>query len=349
MATNESVQRILRAFALGESMRRSREQSQTEELERQQIQQGIQQRGELFPLQQQSALAELLGQTEEGGTIPQGTILGQRGRRTQQLELEGQLAQRKRAGELAAETEAFAKLSDQAIEQAKKKVDALGLPEDDPRRAKLMASALGLPEQVRLGSLSKSLGVEIPEELADTYVESDKALQAITRVRQSQISGQTRVTVAGMRGGGGKGLSPAQETALAEMLTLDRDAQEIERLYGAAKGMLGPIQGRGRELARGQGIEVNKDFNQLAVSVARFKNKLLKIRSGAAVTDNEMRRIAQELPNVTDSPQDFEIKLQQALGDIRAAIEIFEQTAGTGSGQTTVVVPRNVGRDIDDF
>ena len=128
-------------------------------------------------------------------------------------------------------------------------------------------------------------------------------------------------------------VGPAQRTAVAEMRALrDVDFANVERTFEQAKDIIGPVASRGRTLATSAGLEVDPRFLNLKAAVAGLRNKLLKVRSGAAVTDQELRRIStEELPNENDTAQNFAIKLETALTSLRQTITIFEEVHGIES------------------
>jgi hypothetical protein len=238
--------------------------------------------------------------------------------------------------ELETQFEFLDKAAQKKLAELDAQLKAAGVQPGTPEYSQHLKRALGFETvKVKIGGQEFDLS---PKDAA----------QVAARLEAAKIAGQTRVTVAGMRTGAKGGLSPAQETALAGMKELEKNFTDIQTLFEAAKDKVGPLMGRSREILRSQGIKVDKNFNELAVSVARLRNKILKIRSGSAVTDNELRRIAMELPDTSNSEQDFRIKLEQGLADLQSAIQIFTETAGASSRQgQTVIIDSN--RKFDDL
>lgn len=81
----------------------------------------------------------------------------------------------------------------------------------------------------------------------------------------------------------------------------------------------------------------SKNFSGLSTQLAQLKNELLKIRSGAAVVDQEFRRIANELPTLGggenarwlgDNAEQFRQKLELGMADVQRNISIWGQVAG---------------------
>jgi len=360
MPVNEIVQSILQAAQIGSGIRTQRDQERERQANIENLLNQLEQRRQLFPGQLrgqelglqgaefgiQESLANILSKTTGGGQI---TLPGQEepldiegltGQRQAQVSQAGAVAEAQTAGQLKAQIDAFNKVDENEVAKIKARLHEVGIEPGDPRYSATLSAAFKLPQTIPLSAIdpdmAKELGVDIPIDL-------EKALDRKARIKQAQVAGQARITVAGMRGTGG--LSPAQETAVADMNTGLSELRGIQDIFSKAKSKLGPIAGRSREMLRGQGVAVDKDFNLLAVKVAQFRNKLLKIRSGAAVTDNELRRIAEELPNVSDSPQDFEIKLRAAMEDLERAISNLQQSSG-GAGSSVIVQPSNYNPNL---
>lgn len=80
-------------------------------------------------------------------------------------------------------------------------------------------------------------------------------------------------------------------------------------------------------------------FAKLSTQLAQLKNTMLKIRSGAAVVDQEFRRIGNELPVLGggenarmfgDNADVFRDKLELAAADVQRAITLWGQVSGRG-------------------
>lgn len=360
---NTAVQRIIQAFQAGDAARQADIENR---LRQQQIEAAIEslrQSRELFPFLRQQAQfgalgerAGLLGATEQGGALDTGDLgLGQLQipgiARTAEIGVEtaGKRAKAITAGEIAAKREAFNAIQQDEIDAAAKRLEAAGIKPDNPLHDKLQARLLGIPEVVDLGAATGIKELEGVTGTAKEFLDYKKTIEA------AKIRGQTSITVAGLRGGrSGGGLSPAQETALADMRILRNEFQSSLDNLEQVKGSLGPFRSRLKAIGLSTGTSTDPTFTRFFVQINQLRNKLLKVRSGSAVTDNELRRIATELPTLgvlqSDDLETIRIKLEQGLADLDAALQIFEETAGGAvSPNINIRLPQDVGKEIEDF
>jgi hypothetical protein len=84
----------------------------------------------------------------------------------------------------------------------------------------------------------------------------------------------------------------------------------------------------------------SETFSALSTQLAQLKNQLLKIRSGAAVVDQEFRRIGDELPVLGggenarwfgDNADVFRQKLELSASDVQRTIALWGQVSSGGS------------------
>ena len=111
-------------------------------------------------------------------------------------------------------------------------------------------------------------------------------------------------------------MKPAQIDALTGMDKMLIDLNNIYNSYD--QKYVGPLRGRVGGAAEKLGW-LKGDEKTFRSALAGFKNDLLKIRSGAAVTDNELKRISQELPDSVDSPKQFKAAFDRAVTQFRNA------------------------------
>ncbi len=119
-----------------------------------------------------------------------------------------------------------------------------------------------------------------------------------------------------------------QTKAIQEMMATLDDMLSVRDIFQQAKKLIGPALGRARDWFYTLGFDVDDRFAMLDSEVNTLRNTLLKTRSGAAVTDQELRRIARELPYVTDSASNFAIKLDRAIRRMNAVIDVHMKTGG---------------------
>lgn len=121
-------------------------------------------------------------------------------------------------------------------------------------------------------------GVKVTQSKAAEYAMSSIAKEREAKSSQKQLA-----------------IKPSDLMGLAEYGNLtklaDKAASEIEAL---PDGALGPIDTRWNEL-KGTWVGADPKFQTAMQAYNSVKNQILKMRSGAAVTENEMQRMLQEL------------------------------------------------------
>lgn len=210
-----------------------------------------------------------------------------------------------------------------------------------------------------------------PETQSAAYVEAVDALEqlegapvrdaaAIARAQQRVNRLKPMVlpeggVVAGPGGGGSLAVGPPKTQPLpageagnlADAKTLLGQLQTAEQMYNPA--FVGPVRGRMGALGQMTGIGVSNDEVDLRTLVASFRNQLLRLRSGAAVTPQEYERIKNELPDVNDPPQVFARKLAVAKDLLGAAIQNREaqfNQRGFRGGQAPEAAPAAAPRSV---
>lgn len=133
-----------------------------------------------------------------------------------------------------------------------------------------------------------------------------------TVFEQSTDGGKTwKVVSRGIKGSGGgaggaKGGEPKPGKALpAGTLTDLNEASQMIKTLKEAQGLAagvntGPITGRLQSIGQKFGV-ASGDFTQMKQKIATVNNAMLKLRSGAAVTESEYQRFLQEMPTANDT------------------------------------------------
>jgi hypothetical protein len=95
---------------------------------------------------------------------------------------------------------------------------------------------------------------------------------------------------------------------------------------------VGPAAGRYQTVKLATvGERGDKGVAAMSAQINSIKNQFLQLRSGAAVTDQEMERILRELPNIEDPPDVFMAKLDQTYKNQAYLLE-RRQALATGRG-----------------
>jgi hypothetical protein len=100
---------------------------------------------------------------------------------------------------------------------------------------------------------------------------------------------------------------------LTEAEGLTKVINDIEKNFD--EGFVGPIAGR---IGEAKSVTVGNSPKEASfrAAVSSLKNQLLKLRSGAAVTDQEFERILSELPTENDPTENFKQKLRQTKENV---------------------------------
>lgn len=109
----------------------------------------------------------------------------------------------------------------------------------------------------------------------------------------------------------GKVLPAGQVEAIADMKRVKDVLAEAGKLANDKNITTGPVSGRLQSLGSKVGM-ASEDFTNFNQKLATAENIMLKLRSGAAVTDQEFERFKREFPNVNDPPAVRNRKLNNA-------------------------------------
>lgn len=124
-----------------------------------------------------------------------------------------------------------------------------------------------------------------------------------------------------------KPLPATQVSELSDFKQMINNLNDITSIQGKVE--TGPASGRVQSAGQYVGAS-SKDFNNLKQKLAAVNNIILKLRSGAAVTDQEYTRFLQEMPTVNDAPDVFKTKLSNAIqymSDLQnAKLTAYEET-----------------------
>jgi hypothetical protein len=137
--------------------------------------------------------------------------------------------------------------------------------------------------------------------------------------------------------------SATERTALAEQEAGLQHIADIERIYRPE--YVGPVAGRtAKAKAAIPGVDVSEDVAAFHASVAALRNEVIKLMSGAAVSGNEMARMQQQLPDVTDKPSVFQAKLAQTKRNRDVLVQKMAARSGAKPAQPTQTGPTRIGR-----
>jgi hypothetical protein len=181
------------------------------------------------------------------------------------------------------------------------------------------------------------------EDLASQRKIAEKAPELEKDITVEGMRGEASRDVAGIRGQAARDVAAMNNQAAAEREAKDRadaynkrtnklktpdrkalneidlsiiDLEGIGNLFD--KDFVGQVSGRVGSMKNLLGL-LGSDEKTFRSKYEGFKNNLLKIRSGAAVTNNELTRIVKELPSLTDSPKQFVAAFNKQLTALKNA------------------------------
>ena len=147
------------------------------------------------------------------------------------------------------------------------------------------------------------------EEVKPQYKDRTRPEGTGTVFEESQDGGKTwAVKSRGAKGenSGGhgsipKGGKPLPAGTLTDLNEASQMVKTLKEAQGLAAGVnTGPIMGRLQSGAQKLGL-ASGDFTQMKQKIATVNNSMLKLRSGAAVTESEYQRFLQEMPTPNDT------------------------------------------------
>lgn len=123
-------------------------------------------------------------------------------------------------------------------------------------------------------------------------------------------------------------LSAGQVSALADMDATIAQAQKAKAL--ASSVSTGPIAGRTGKAAQAIGT-ASDNFVDLNSQITNIKANFMKAMSGAAVSEQEVQRLSQFLPDVTDDEKVIQRKLTNLTENMNQARESLYKAASGGA------------------
>ncbi|KKM77990.1 hypothetical protein LCGC14_1364500 [marine sediment metagenome] len=296
-----------------------------------------------------ATFAKLFSLTEEGGTVTLGG---------QSFKIPG-ISQAEAIKIKSAEELAFAKKKGESraeILSAMGKAIQLGHKPGTNEFNAVMAEALGIKQRTSLKTVLSGLNLD-PELVEDVSLTPDAAARFIRGiVGARERSAATRSLAAAARGK----LPASAQAALRQSIGIKSKLDEIRKIVDKNKGIIGPAIGTFNALKRGAGLptgpgflQVPQEFRKVATELQGVINQLLKIRSGAAVTDQEFKRIALELAQTSNNIDEFNTRIAVAIRDIDLNIQLIglinQQGGNLGAALIGAKVNNFLGGLPEDF
>jgi hypothetical protein len=152
-----------------------------------------------------------------------------------------------------------------------------------------------------------------------------------------------------LHGKGGKVLPAGQLESIADMKRVKDVMAEARQAFDSKKVSTGPIAGRAQALGSMVGL-ASDDFVDVQQKLQTAENIMLKLRSGAAVTESEYQRFKKEFPRTSDAPAVMQRKMNNAIAYadtlMDSKMDIYEeggyripQSVKSGGKPATTVKP----------
>lgn len=122
----------------------------------------------------------------------------------------------------------------------------------------------------------------------------------------------TTVVMNGDRNKPGRVLPAAQLETIADMRKVKETLENASGILSGGNVSTGPVSGRLQSLGSMVGLTSDR-FNDAKQQLSTAENIMLKLRSGAAVTEPEFKRFKNEYPSVNDSPSVRDRKMANAI------------------------------------
>ncbi len=287
------------------------QKTQQESVERQRELQGV------------STLTNILGKSAKGGEV-------RIGERT--LTIPGVEAKAKQQVETAAETAFRQKTASEAANLAiiENKLTLTGLEKGTPEYNQAFAKALGIEQDVSFLEIASGLGIDT-KGLPDIQMSPQSAATFTRGIIQAREGFAARKALVAQARKPGK-LSPSIQTTLRESIKLQSSLKKVQNIFNENRDLVGPLVGRFSEfkLDAPRAIQTilggppPEEFIEIATRLQSATNILLKIRSGAQVTDQEFVRLGKELALITNNPEVFAIRLSIIMEDLEANIRLVQ-------------------------
>lgn len=138
-----------------------------------------------------------------------------------------------------------------------------------------------------------------------------------------KLNDREMALIAKETGEGDPKLTATQEEQIRGGAGMLAQIDDMMRLYNEA--WVGPMDGRTTLMSVTTGVGLKPGMAEFVAQNQSLLNQLLKLRSGAAVTDQEFQRMLKELPYVTDSPQSYLEKTVITRRNITNLINLHKQ------------------------
>lgn len=130
------------------------------------------------------------------------------------------------------------------------------------------------------------------------------------RLERQLAASERKEAIKDQRGKEGKPLPATQLESITDMKKVRDTLMEAQDM--ASKISTGPAVGRLQSIGATVGL-AGDEFTDFQQKLASVENIMLKLRSGAAVTDQEFARFKREYPNPNDPPNVLKRKLENTI------------------------------------
>ena len=173
------------------------------------------------------------------------------------------------------------------------------------KRATLAGQAEGRAITVR----GQDLSAETARRGQDLSAAAAAAGRAVTRRGQDLTNARAKEAAAA----GGTGGAKLSAAAVEKIASVDQSLgmlDDIERLLPAMGGAVGPIDGRVAKAKISAGVGVSPELAEFDAQLTGLKNAVIKATTGAAMSEQEAKRIMGQLPDLSQPESIFQARLK---------------------------------------
>jgi len=140
------------------------------------------------------------------------------------------------------------------------------------------------------------------------------------------------------------GASALERQSVADMDSTIQMAKEAQTM--AKFSSTGPLAGRAQQVESSLPGGGDKEFNELNAKLSNIKSNFMKALSGAAVSEQEVKRLSKFLPDVTDQEEVIQIKLEALASELETRKKNTLKSLGIDTEGTAPEQPAQ--KSVDD-
>jgi hypothetical protein len=145
-----------------------------------------------------------------------------------------------------------------------------------------------------------------------------KVVNNVNGKTPNELKDEREVNVAKRKAEVAEGVKDAKSVRESSVATDMEEDFRNDILNTRSKATLvGPVGGRISDAAQSLGISLDKDATELNIRLQKRLSAYMKEVSGATVPDEEVKRLAKQIPNIKDDEDTFKSKLDELFGEAK--------------------------------